>query len=49
MFELLKAEDKSRVFAFMHNSDDDDLIQLANALTMRDRTLAPTGLGIGAN
>jgi len=49
IFELMKAEDKAPMVAFMHNSDDDDLIQLANALTMRDRTLAPTGLGIGAN
>jgi hypothetical protein len=49
IFELMKAEDKAPMVAFMHNSDDDDLIQLANALTMRDRTLAPTGLGGGAN
>jgi pentatricopeptide repeat protein len=49
IFEQMKAEDKAPMIAFMHNSDDDDLIQLANALTMRDRTLAPTGLETGAN
>jgi hypothetical protein len=49
IFELMKAEDKAPMVAFMLTSDDDDLIQLANALTMRDRTLAPTGLGTGAN
>ena len=39
IFELLKAEDKAPIISFMLNSDDDALIELADALAMRDRGL----------
>ena len=39
IFEMLKAEDKAPIIAFMLNSDQDDLIELADALAMRDRGL----------
>jgi seryl-tRNA synthetase len=42
IFELLKAEDKAPIIAFMLNSDQDDLIELADALAMRDRGLLPS-------
>ena len=48
IFELMKPEDKAPIVAFMRTGDDDDLIQLANALTMRDRSLAPTSSGSDA-
>ena len=47
IFELMKPEDKAPIIAFMRTGDNDDLIQLANALTMRDRSLAPTSVGNG--
>ena len=40
--EMLKAEDKAPIIAFMLNSDQDDLIELADALAMRDRGLLPS-------
>jgi hypothetical protein len=42
IFETLKAEDKAPIIAFMLNSDQDDLIELADALAMRDRGLLPS-------
>ena len=45
IFELMKPEDKAPIIAFMRTGDVDDLIQLANALTMGDRSLAPTSSG----
>jgi chromosome segregation ATPase len=42
IFELLKAEDKAPIISFMLNSDDDSLIELADALAMRDRGLLPS-------
>ena len=42
IFELLKAEDKAPIISFMLNSDDDALIELADALAMRDRGLLPS-------
>lgn len=42
IFEMLKAEDKAPIIAFMLNSDQDDLIELADALAMRDRGLLPS-------
>ncbi len=42
IFELLKAEDKAPIISFMLNSDEDDLIELADALAMRDRGLLPS-------
>ena len=41
IFELLKAEDKAPIISFMLNSDDDTMIELADALAMRDRGLLP--------
>jgi|TARA_B110000305_G_scaffold75427_1_gene84659 hypothetical protein len=52
IFELLKAEDKAPIISFMLNSDEDSLIELADALAMRDRGLLPSldlGNGIPAN
>jgi seryl-tRNA synthetase len=52
IFELLKAEDKAPIISFMLNSDEDSLIELADALAMRDRGLLPSldmGDGIPAN
>jgi hypothetical protein len=52
IFELLKAEDKAPIISFMLNSDEDSLIELADALAMRDRGLLPSldmGGGIPAN
>ena len=52
IFELLKAEDKAPIIAFMLNSDEDSLIELADALAMRDRGLLPSldlGAGFPAN
>ena len=42
IFEQLKAEDKAPIIAFMLNSDEDSLIELADALAMRDRGLLPS-------
>ena len=42
IFELLKAEEKAPIIAFMLNSDEDSLIELADALAMRDRGLLPS-------
>ena len=42
IFEMLKAEDKAPIIAFMLNSDQDELIELADALAMRDRGLLPS-------
>jgi hypothetical protein len=42
IFELLKSEDKAPIISFMLNSDDDSLIELADALAMRDRGLLPS-------
>jgi hypothetical protein len=42
IFEQLKAEDKAPIIAFMLNSDQDALIELADALAMRDRGLLPS-------
>ena len=42
IFELLKAEEKAPIIAFMLNSDEDVLIELADALAMRDRGLLPS-------
>jgi hypothetical protein len=42
IFELLKAEEKAPIIAFMYNSDEDTLIELADALSMRDRGLLPS-------
>ncbi len=42
IFELLKAEEKAPIISFMLNSDDDALIELADALAMRDRGLLPS-------
>ena len=41
IFELLKAEDKAPIISFMLSSDEDSLIELADALAMRDRGLLP--------
>ena len=52
IFELLKAEDKAPIISFMLNSDEDSLIELADALAMRDRGLLQSldmGGGIPAN
>ena len=48
IFELLKAEDKAPIIAFMLNSDDDTMIELADALAMRNRGLLPS-LGLDDN
>lgn len=42
IFELLKSEEKAPIISFMLNSDDDALIELADALAMRDRGLLPS-------
>ena len=42
IFEQLKAEEKAPIIAFMLNSDQDALIELADALAMRDRGLLPS-------
>jgi hypothetical protein len=42
IFEQLKAEDKAPIIAFMLNSDQDAMIELADALAMRDRGLLPS-------
>ena len=42
IFETLKAEEKAPIIAFMLNSDEDALIELADALAMRDRGLLPS-------
>lgn len=42
IFELLKSEDKAPIISFMLNSNDDSLIELADALAMRDRGLLPS-------
>ena len=42
IFEFLKAEEKAPIIAFMLSSDDDSLIELADALAMRDRGLLPS-------
>lgn len=42
IFEMLKAEEKAPIIAFMLNSDEDALIELADALSMRDRGLLPS-------
>lgn len=42
IFELLKAEEKAPIIAFMLNSDEDSMIELADALAMRDRGLLPS-------
>ena len=42
IFEELKAEEKAPIIAFMLNSDQDALIELADALAMRDRGLLPS-------
>ena len=42
IFELLKAEEKAPIIAFMYSSDEDTLIELADALSMRDRGLLPS-------
>ena len=42
IFEMLKAEEKAPIIAFMLNSDEDALIELADALAMRDRGLLPS-------
>jgi len=42
IFEMLKAEEKAPIIAFMYNSDEDSLIELADALSMRDRGLLPS-------
>ena len=49
IFELLKAEDKAPIIAFMLNSDEDSMMELADALAMRDRGLLPSlGMDQGA-
>ena len=42
IFETLKSEEKAPIIAFMLNSDEDSLIELADALAMRDRGLLPS-------
>jgi ABC-type branched-subunit amino acid transport system ATPase component len=42
IFEQLKAEEKAPIIAFMLSSDEDALIELADALAMRDRGLLPS-------
>ena len=42
IFEMLKSEEKAPIIAFMLNSDEDALIELADALAMRDRGLLPS-------
>jgi ABC-type branched-subunit amino acid transport system ATPase component len=42
IFEMLKAEEKAPIIAYMLNSDEDALIELADALAMRDRGLLPS-------
>ena len=42
IFEMLKAEEKAPIIAWMLNSDEDALIELADALAMRDRGLLPS-------
>jgi chromosome segregation ATPase len=42
IFEQLKSEDKAPIISFMLNSDEDSLIELADALAMRDRGLLPS-------
>ena len=42
IFELLKAEEKAPIIAYMLNSNEDSLIELADALAMRDRGLLPS-------
>jgi hypothetical protein len=55
IFELLKSDEKAPIIAFMLNSDEDALIELADALAMRDRGLLPnlgfqdSSVGIPAN
>lgn len=50
IFELLKAEDKAPIISFMLSSDEDSLIELADALAMRDRGLLPNlSLDVPAN
>ena len=55
IFELLKSDEKAPIIAFMLNSDEDALIELADALAMRDRGLLPNlgfqdaSVGIPAN
>ena len=52
IFELLKAEEKAPIISFMLSSDEDSLIELADALAMRDRGLLPSldlGDGLPAN
>ena len=38
----LKPDEKAPIIAFMYNSDEDILIELADALSMRDRGLLPS-------
>ena len=42
IFETLKPDAKAPIIAFMYNSDEDSLIELADALSMRDRGLLPS-------
>ena len=42
IFETLKPDEKAPIIAFMYNSDEDSLIELADALSMRDRGLLPS-------
>jgi hypothetical protein len=42
IFEMLKAEERAAIIAFMLNSDEDALIELADALAMRDPWLLPS-------
>tara|TARA_B100000035_G_C20968622_1_gene539982 strand:- start:154 stop:810 length:657 start_codon:yes stop_codon:yes gene_type:complete len=42
IFETLKPDEKAPIIAFMYNSDEDILIELADALSMRDRGLLPS-------
>ena len=42
IFELLKPEEKAPIISFMLNSDDDSMIELADALAMRVRGLLPS-------
>ena len=48
IFETLKPDEKAPIIAFMYNSDEDSLIELADALSMRDRGLLPSSDNLGS-
>ena len=48
IFETLKPDEKAPIIAFMYNSDEDSLIELADALSVRDRGLLPSSDNLGS-